>query len=154
MYRLLFVIAALALFSACAQGASSPEPPEIRYGEDICDGCSMIISDARFAEAYAHEVSPERYESKAFDDIGGMLLHAQKHADDAVAEWYVHDYGSEEWVDAKQATFVMSDDLHTPMGYGIIAYADATAAESTAAEVNGMVMTWDELRAAEIAHGH
>lgn len=154
MYRLLVVLATAALLSgACAQGASSPEPPEIRYGEDICDECSMIISDPRFAAAYAHEVSPGRYESKAFDDIGDMLVHTRKHAQETVAEWYVHDYDSEEWLDASAAHYVLSADLPTPMGYGIIAYADATAAESKAAEVSGMVMTWEELRASEIAHG-
>lgn len=155
MYRLLFVFATLALLlGACAQGASSPAPPEIRYGEDLCDECNMIISDARFAAAYAYEVSPGRYESKAFDDIGDMLLHAEKHTDDAVAEWYVHDYDSEEWLDASAAHYVMSADLPTPMGYGIIAYADAAAADTKAAEVSGMILSWDELCTADLAHGH
>ncbi len=155
MKRWLFCIVALLLvLSACAQGDATPAPPEIRYGEDMCVECNMIISDARFAAGYAHEVAPGRFESKAFDDIGGMLVHAEKHADDVVVSWYVHDFDSEEWLEATEATFVVSPELPTPMGYGIVAYADAAAAESRAGEVSAMIMSWDELLSDEIGHGH
>ena len=43
----------LFLLAACAQGATELNPPEIRYGEDVCADCNMIISDPRFASAYA-----------------------------------------------------------------------------------------------------
>lgn len=114
------LLALILLLAACAPGATTPAAPEIRYGEDICAECKMLISDARFAAGYAYEVAPGRYERKAFDDIGGMLLHAQKNPEDAVEAWYVHDYESEEWLDATEAFYVVDPDTPTPMGYGIL----------------------------------
>jgi copper chaperone NosL len=144
----------LALISGCARGETSPAPPDIRYGEDICVECNMIISDARFAAGYAHEITPGRYQSKAFDDIGDMLVHARKNPNDKVSVWYVHDYESEEWLDASEAIFVISPDLPTPMGYGILAYADETAAQAMAAQAGARVLTWNELLAEELTAGH
>jgi len=142
---------------ACAPGQAEMAPPDIVYGETPCVECSMIISDARFAAGYAHEVAAGRYESKAFDDIGDMLVHAGKHAEDKITAWYVHDYVGEAWLDAEQAIFVVSPQLPTPMGYGILAFAERSAAERVAAEAEGELLTWEELRQeakAGIGHGH
>lgn len=133
------------LLAACAQGEAQITPPEIRYGEDICAACNMIISDARFAAGYAYEISPGRYQSLAFDDIGDMLIHADKHPEHTVAAWYVHDYTSQEWLDATQANFVFSSELATPMAHGIAAHADIADAQQMAEELNGHVLDWDEL---------
>lgn len=142
----LFLIIALTLFlAACAQGQSEAQPPEIRYGETICAQCNMIISDQRFAAGYAYEISSGRYESIAFDDIGEMLKSAAAHPDRIVASWFVHDYDSKEWMDATQAHFMVSDNLTTPMGDGIAAFADRAAAEGLAAEFTGEVLDWQTL---------
>ncbi len=50
---LLFLALAL-LAAGCAQGTAEIKPPEIRYGEDVCVECKMIISDPRFAAAYTY----------------------------------------------------------------------------------------------------
>jgi nitrous oxide reductase accessory protein NosL len=41
-----------------------------------------------------------------------------------------------QWIDATSATYVKSDDLATPMGTGIAAYASAQAARSAAADIS------------------
>ena len=151
---ILYALFLLLALTACARGDTEPAPPEIRYGEDLCDECNMIISDARFAAGYAYEVSPGRYESKAFDDIGDMLVHAEKQTGDKVSAWYVHDYATEEWTDATEAVYVVSPDLPTPMGYGILAFSDPAAAQQAAAEAGAELLSWDELLAADIGHGH
>jgi copper chaperone NosL len=140
------------LLAGCARGSAEPAPPEIRYGEDICQECQMIISDPRFAAGYAYEIGPGRYQSLAFDDIGDMLAHAARHPEHAVVAWYVHDYHSQEWLDATQAIYVRSSALHTPMGHGLAAFADPAAAQALAAERGGTVLTWEELTA-DSAHG-
>ena len=146
---LLAALVVLAL-AACAPGQPEMAPPDIVYGETLCVECSMIISDARFAAGYAHEVAAGRYESKAFDDIGDMLVHAGKHAEDQITAWYVHDYASEAWLDAGQATYVVSPQLPTPMGYGILAFAERGAAERAASEADGRLLTWEELQQEEL----
>lgn len=150
----LFISSLLVMvLAACAQGEAVIVPPEIRYGEDVCAECNMIISDPRFAAAYVHEVSPGRYESVAVDDIGDMLIHADKHPEHTVVRWYVHDYASEEWLDATNAHFVFSNQLHTPMAQGTAAHATLESAEAMAAELGGEVLDWNGLRARHAAGG-
>ena len=144
--RLLLLLLALALLaSACAQGTAEIKPPEIRYGEDVCVECKMIISDPRFAAAYTYEVSPGRYENALFDDIGDMLIYAGKHPEHTVAAWWVHDYDSKEWLDGQTAAYVFSNNLRTPMAQGTAAFASQEAAERLAGELQGEVFDWDGL---------
>jgi len=41
-YFLVVSVAAIML-SACKQAVQFDQPPDIRYGEDVCDACNMII---------------------------------------------------------------------------------------------------------------
>lgn len=150
----LFVVSlAVLLLAGCAQGSAEITPPEIRYGEDLCAQCNMIISDPRFAAGYARELAPGRYESLAFDDIGDMLEAAKTHADHTIVAWYVHDYTSEEWIDATSAYYVVGKAIITPMGFGIAAHNSEEAAAAQAAEVQGEVLTWEELQTRDTGHG-
>jgi copper chaperone NosL len=135
--RMLSLFVLLLWLAGCAQGQTVIQPPEIRYGEDQCAECGMIISDARFASGLLYEVSAARYESLLFDDIGNMMVYAEQHPEQKIVAWYVHDYASEEWLDATQAFFVSSPEIHTPMGHGIAAYATRTAAHAMADELHG-----------------
>lgn len=142
----LLLIALLAL-AACAQGTAELKPPDIRYGEDVCIECNMIISDPRFAAGYAHEIAPGRYASIPFDDIGDMLAHAPKHPEHQIVAWYVHDYASKEWLDAAQAVYVFSSQIRSPMASGVAAHATQAAADAMAAEVGGEVLDWSAVQA-------
>ena len=133
--------------AACAQGATEAAPPEIRYGEDVCAECNMIISEPRFAAGLAYELSPGRYQSLAFDDIGEMLIYADKHPEQSIVQWYVHDYDGEEWLDATTAHYVFSNQLQTPMAHGVAAFASKAAAEKLAAELEGDILDWNGLQA-------
>lgn len=146
--RLMYLIglALIAVLAGCAQGVTVPAPPEIRYGEDVCVGCNMIISDERYASAYAYEIETGRFESLPFDDIGGMVGYAKKHPDHNVVRWWVHDYNTKEWIDATTAFYMASDDLQTPMGFGVAAFAQQADAEAFAAELGGVVLAWEEAR--------
>lgn len=135
------------LLGGCARGQIEIAPPEIHYGEDVCAACNMIISDPRFAAGYAVELKPGRYDSLAFDDIGDMLTHQEAAADAKIVAWYVHDYTSEEWLDATAAYFVVSAAIMTPMGHGVAAFAAQQAAQEMAAAHDGELFTWPELLA-------
>lgn len=144
-WRWLFLL--ILFVSACAQGTAEIRPPDIRYGEDVCAECNMIISDPRFAAAYAIEISAGRYQQLAFDDIGDMLLYATKHPEQKIVGSYVHDYQTEEWLDAADAHFVISSAIATPMGHGIAAFATEENAQAFALETRGEMLTWDALQA-------
>lgn len=146
---LLLVLLGGLLLGGCSRGQTEIAPPEIHYGEDVCAACNMIISDPRFAAGYVVERKPGRYESLAFDDIGDMLTHQDAAAatatDVKIVAWYVHDYASEEWLDATVATYVVSAAIMTPMGHGVAAFASQAAAQEMAAAQDGEVFTWPEL---------
>ncbi len=128
--------------SACAPKSTAPQPPEIAYGQDVCDACGMIISDAKFAAAtllYNGEV-------RKFDDIGDMIVYHMDHPEAQVKAWFVHDYQSEAWIRGETAFFVQSDPLKTPMGGAIAAFEKRGAADALANELSGKVYTLAELR--------
>ncbi len=126
---------------ACS-GASPDQPPKIRYGEDMCDECKMLISEARFAAAYITENGDVR----RFDDIGGMFVYHQKHME-PVARYWVHDYKTSIWIRGDQAVYVHSPNIQTPMGYGVVAFKNRSDAESFASEKGGKILTLQDLLA-------
>jgi len=132
----------LAVLAACTPGPTEPSPPEIIYGQDVCDACGMIISEARFAAGAVLEDG----ETLKFDDIGDMLRYQGSHPDLEVAAWFVHDTPSEAWLNAVAATYVVSPAISSPMGSGLAAFADPGPAASFAAEVDGEVLGWDQIR--------
>ena len=153
MLALVLLVAALAL-AACSAKPVEPTAPEIHYGEDMCGDCGMIINDARFAASYAARQGEGAYETFIFDDIGDMLHHMQENQALIGAGWWVHDYTSEEWIDAATAWFVVSEEIKTPMGHGLAAFATQDAATALAAEVGGTVYDWDKVRIEHALAGH
>jgi copper chaperone NosL len=138
---LLFLLLLLAT-AACSSAATADQPPEIRYGEDACDHCRMIINEPRFAASYV----TDSQETRRFDDIGNMMAHYAQYKENVSAFW-VHDYESEEWLRAEDAHYVVSSDLYTPMGHGVVAFDDAARAQSLAGAHDGHVLDFPQLLA-------
>jgi copper chaperone NosL len=115
---IIFMLAFL-LLAGCGQSANTDEPPEIAYGQDVCDRCGMIISEEKFAAAYWTEAG----EARRFDDIGGMLAYITEESEDAASYW-VHDFAGGEWIRAEEAFYLLDSELMTPMGFGIAAFAN------------------------------
>ncbi len=136
----LLLLLSVVILVACQSQVDLSQPPEIHFGEDLCEECGMIISEPRFAAAY-YTTNGDAWR---FDDIGGMAVHHSEHQED-VTQFWVHDYDTEEWIIADQAYFVISDQLHTPMGYGIVAFSDQARAQKMAADNNAMLMTFDAI---------
>ena len=154
---LLILLTFLLVLAACAQGSTELKPPDIRYGEDVCADCNMIISDPRFATAYAYEVAPGRYQSVLFDDLGDMLIYAAENPTHKVVAWYVHDYETKEWVDATTASYFVSGQVETPMASGLVSFASRDRAEAMAYALGAQVLDWttlqDKFKAGELGTG-
>lgn len=115
--------------------------PQIRYGEESCDRCRMIISEKRFAAAYRADDGTLR----KFDDLGCAVLYRVEQNEE-VRQFWVYDYGETAWLDKTEAFFVSSRDLLTPMGYGIVAVKTETQAQSLAENNNGQIVEFDQLQ--------
>jgi copper chaperone NosL len=136
---LLLALAGIITIASCSSGPDFDEPPDIRYGEDSCERCLMIINEARFAAAYVTDAG----EIRRFDDIGGMVAYIDEISED-VAVFWVHDFDTEEWLKAEEAFYVESQQ-QTPMGFGVIAFADQQRADQWATENEGVMLSFADL---------
>ena len=123
MFRKITLIFILLMMS-CKSGENFDQPPTIRYGEDPCDECFMLINESRYAAGY---VTLEG-QVKRFDDIGCLLIYHKKHQEN-IAHFWVKDFDTQKWLKADNAFFVRSDSIQTPMGFGIIAFGTAESAQ-------------------------
>jgi copper chaperone NosL len=138
---------ACGLLLAC--GAPEPlGPPELHLGQQTCESCAMAVSDERTAAAVvivAPQGGPTR--DLMFDDLGCLLAYERAHPEDRVAGRYVRDYEGAGWLDAAAATYLLSEELSTPMGFGIGAFATPQRAETARAARDGEVVGLDALLA-------
>ncbi len=139
--RLAAIIFLVMIYStSCTTQAEAIQPPTIHYGEDQCTTCGMIINDPRFATAALVQDG----EPLLFDDIGDYLSYQQAHhlVPRAV---FVHDYRTQEWIRAETAWYLLSPNVKTPMGWGLAAFSDESAARELQTKVSGEVLAWHDL---------
>jgi copper chaperone NosL len=128
----LLTLAAALLTAACASTAGGP--PEIHVDRTACSHCGMLISEPVYAAAYRAADG----QSRVFDDIGCLLKSMGKSG--SVQRYWFHDGSSAEWIDGGAVAFVVSSDIRTPMGGGVIAYSDRTTANRTVQRHGGSIV--------------
>ena len=129
-----------AVVGGCERREDPLTPPSIRYGEDVCAACNMIISDPAYASAYRVAGGNARL----FDDLGEMVVFMRTSPEPAVAT-FVHHYETRDWLTAEDAIYVQSSALQTPMGFGVAATASQDEARLLAERVGGHTYTFQEL---------
>ena len=116
----------LILLTLACKSEDSPVP--INSEVDMCEYCRMTIVDPH----YAAEIV-ENGKAHKFDDIGCMLAYAN--ANDLSIEnarFWVTDFENTAWLRGEKAYFVISPEIHTPMGHGIVAFKDPNKAGEVA----------------------
>jgi copper chaperone NosL len=125
-------------------GRAEDGPPHVRWGQDECAHCGMIVTDERFAAAL-RVVTEGEQRDLAFDDIGDMIAYEREHNTLDIRKRFVKDFETKQWTDASSAAFVQNDQTHTPMGSGIIAFTRQAHAEACAARSGGKVLNLSAL---------
>jgi copper chaperone NosL len=162
------VLLALMLGSSVACGGHAGGPPDIQVDRTACSHCGMLVSEPVYAAAYKAPSSDPR----VFDDIRCLLEAARTEPRAEQLRFWFHDAaagevapqggpvaargrpGGQSWIEGSEARFVASPALRTPMGGGLIAYRDRTAAREGAARHNGRVIeSLDELLRSGIPGG-
>ena len=137
--RAFVLVAALALTGGCRAAADGP--PAIELDRTACSRCGMLVSEMVFAAASRDQHGVVR----VFDDIG-CLRKAHGAADAKSVTFWFHDARDGSWIDGRQASFMASASLQTPMGGGFLAFRDRTAADAEAVARHGhVVASVDEL---------
>jgi copper chaperone NosL len=121
----------------CAKG-----PVEIAIGQDVCDHCRMVITDIRFAA----EIVNQNGKVFKFDSIECMVAHRADVAN--IHSLWVQDFlNPSEWIEAHQAVYLKSENLPSPMGGFLSAYAQESAAAAAREQYGGLLRTFDQLKA-------
>lgn len=132
----------LSVLPACSD-TGPLRPPDIRLGEDVCSVCGMAVSDGRYAAALVSR-DAGRDEVRLLDDLGELSrCELPEHRRVAL---FVRDAETQAWLPAETAFYVKAESLRTPMGYGIAAFSTAERAERRRLELDGRLISFEELR--------
>lgn len=117
------VAAALLLILAACSNDPGTGPVEIKWDRDTCDRCRMVVSDPHFAAQIRYFPAGRRSRVESFDDVGCAVLWLEQQTwkDDPNIEFWVADFQTGDWIDARTATYVTQNA--TPMEYGLGAQA-------------------------------
>jgi len=131
------IIALLLLFISC-----NVSPQAIDYGNDGCHFCRMTIVD----KVHAAEVVTKKGKVYKFD-ASECMINFMKEFDTNEIELYLsNNYTEPEaLIDATKATFLISENIPSPMGAFLTAFKNNTDAEKVQKEKGGELYSWNEL---------
>ncbi|WP_258105510.1 nitrous oxide reductase accessory protein NosL [Marinoscillum sp. MHG1-6] len=119
------------------------KPQKINYGTDACDFCRMTIVDRQ----HAAQLVTEKGKAYKYDAIECMMNDLKKWDRPAVAFYLVADYANPGVLtDAREAHFLISESIPSPMGAFLTAFAYETARADTFDSVGGELLYWSELK--------
>lgn len=124
--------------------ACSVEEVEIEYGKDDCEFCKMKIVDKKFSA----EIVNEHGKAFKFDAIECMLRYIKLGMIDkkSISIMLVATFTSEDkLINAGEATYIISNDIPSPMGAFLSAYPEITDAHKELKGKNGEVLDWKGL---------
>lgn len=132
-------IALLLLFLSCNV---SPKP--IDYGSDGCHFCKMTIVD----KIHAAEIVTQKGKVYKFDATECMINFMEEFDTTEIALYLSNNYTTpESLIDATKATFLISENIPSPMGAFLSAFEDKADAERMQSEKGGTLYNWNELLA-------
>lgn len=140
-----FNLLAIAALSGVLLIACQPASQPIDYGSDLCDFCRMSIIDQRFGA----EIVTKKGKIYKFDAVECMANYLEQRVEDESSLKYLltntHDFPGE-LMQVDQCSFLISENMPSPMGMFINPFWDKTAAIRNQNEYTGIILTWKELR--------
>lgn len=133
--RALVAGAALALgVTACESG-----PKPIVYGSDTCAYCSMTIMDQRFGA----ELVTKTGKVHKFDSVECLAAYAQTKGQGEAKSHWVTDFGAPGKLSpAETALYLRSEEMQSPMGLHLAAFADQANLDAARQQFGGEQMNW------------
>ena len=135
-------VLAVMLLAGCATG-----PEAFHFGEDRCAHCRMTIADTRFAAQAVLDTG----RAVKFDGIECLTGWLKTNIDAARTQetWVSDGNGSGTLIPATEATFAHDEAIRSPMGAGLIAFADEAAARQATGSSAISLLDWDAVQALE-----
>ena len=132
------IIALLLTFFSC-----NVSPQAIDYGNDGCHFCKMTIVD----KVHAAEIVTNKGKVYKFDATECMVNFMEDFDTSEIKLYLSNNYTQPETLtDATKATFLISENIPSPMGAFLSAFKNKEDAQKMQSEQSGTLYTWDELQ--------
>ncbi len=138
MKKIIYFISFIGLLSC------KVEPQKIDYGNAHCVHCDMTVVDKTHAAQYV----TKKGRAYMFDAIECLVmkLNDEKN-EDKMAFILVADYANPgTLVDAKTASYLISEKIKSPMGANLSAFSSKEIAKKTQSLHGGTLYSWAELK--------
>lgn len=135
--RLLLVFMSI-IISACTVA-----PVDINYGKAACHFCKMTIIDNQ----HAAELVTSKGKVFQYDAIECMINDLKPRDKADISLFLINDYSKPGMlVDAKSATFLISEKIKSPMGAYLSGFESKKSAQKTQNEQGGNLFSWEEIQ--------
>ena len=136
--QLLPLLLTLVLLIACTVG-----PKPIDYGHVACHYCSMTIVDKQ----HAAQLVTTKGKVFNFDAVECMMNQLKDWDESTIALFLANDFDRPgELIDATSATYLISENIPSPMGAYLSAFAEEGAARHALDANGGQLLTWNQLK--------
>ncbi|KAA3625712.1 MAG: hypothetical protein DWP94_00245 [Flavobacterium sp.] len=133
----LIAIPILALLISC-----QVSPGKIDYGEQSCHFCRMTIVDRQHAAQFVNDKG-KTYNFDATECLINFLNGVDK---EDIGLLLVSDYKlPESLIEAESASFIISEEMPSPMGANLSALSTKAEAEAILQNKKGKIYSWNEL---------
>lgn len=132
----------LSLFAGFLGGGCTPSPAPIRFGQDNCANCQMLVMDAHFGA----ELVTDKGKIYVFDSIECLAWYSTSDKmppDQIHSRWVTVFDATGTLADAATAFYLSSENLRSPMGLNLSAFSDENTARSFQQNHGGEVLRWD-----------
>lgn len=137
-YKFYLVILALFSLNSCSTG-----PQSIEYGNDGCHFCKMTIVD----KIHGSELISDKGKVFKFDATECMHNYISDNKELPIGGLFTNYYEAPTaFIPTKEATFLISEQLPSPMGANLTAFKTKESAEKVQAEKGGKLYTWEALK--------
>ncbi len=131
------LIPVIATLLSCTIG-----PSKIAYGEQSCHFCRMTIVDKQ----HAAQLVTDKGKVFNFDAAECMINYITGVDEESIGMLLVSDFNKpESLIKAETATFIISEDMPSPMGANLSAVMSTAEAEKLLQNKEGKFYNWNEL---------
>jgi copper chaperone NosL len=133
------IVSLLLLFYSC-----NVSPQAINYGSDGCHFCRMTIVD----KVHAAEIVTKKGKVYKFDASECMINFLGAFDTSEIKLYLSNNYSEPEaLIDATKASFLISENVPSPMGEFLSAFKTEEEAQKMQSEKGGTLYTWNQLLA-------
>ena len=139
------ITAALCVMICVSLISCKVEPEPLQYRKDGCHSCKMTLMDNKFGA----EIVTAKGKIYKFDDVNCMLklYNSGEVSPEDIKEILIVDFSKpEKLIDAKNALYVKSESIKSPMASNVAAFESNEDLKRMNADWKGILLSWGELQ--------